>query len=118
MLRNTARRRPAGKKIREKIVKLPHDFDEILEIGLNAGQTTGEYSYNDKNIEFVNEIPAETWKNIASWGKHTGLLENWEKGISMSIGKIIGKNGLPSAKQAYRGKQIYQKAIEKGYKPE
>ncbi len=106
------------KKIRENITKLPHDFDEILEIGLNAVQTPKEYAHTDKNMKFVTEIPAETWKNIASWGKHTGLLANWEKGISMSIGKALIRNGLPSPKQAYRGKQIYQKAIENGYKPE
>jgi hypothetical protein len=105
------------KKIRENITKLPHDFDEILEIGLNAVHTPKDYTHTDKNLEFVSDIPAETWKNIASWGKHTGLLENWEKGISMSIGNALGRDGLPSPKQAYRGKQIYQKAIKNGYKP-
>lgn len=104
------------KKIKEKILELPHDFDEILEIGLKANQASKHHEHLDKNIEDVSKVPAETWMNIASWGKHTGLLENWEKGICMSIGKIISRKGLPSPKQAYRGKQIYQKAIDKGYK--
>lgn len=108
------------KKIQERITELPIRFPEIVKTGLQTIKEPDnpDIDLQDENVKYVLQITKEVWKNLASWGKHTGLLENWQKGICMSIGVRIEKNQFPSAKQAIQGKKIYEDAIAKGYKPE
>ena len=106
------------KTVRDKIKVLPIEFDEILKIGFNPSDINKEFQPIDNNVVFVLKIPKSTWKNLASWGKHTGLMENFEKGICMSIGNRISKNLPPTSRQSYHGKKIYEKALRNGYKPE
>jgi hypothetical protein len=104
-------------KVRETIRELPNEIDEIVQTGINIASSEINPAEN-KDVQFVLNIPGETWKNLSSWGKHTGLLQNWEKSICMGIGNRMAKNCSPTIKQAYWGKQIYERAQDKGYKPE
>lgn len=70
---------------------------------------------DDKNLDFINAISAQTWKHISRWGSLTNSLEKWENGICYSIGNLLTFNKKPSVKQAIQGKKIYQKAIDRGF---
>ena len=105
-------------KIKNNIRELPNDFDEILAVGLDAYKQNSEFQPINEEVEYALGINGQTWKHLASWGKHTGILDNREKGICMSIGIKITKDQTPTTKQAHAGKIIYEKAIKNGYNPD
>jgi len=67
-------------------------------------------------IERVSSVPAETWFAISKWAKETGNLAPWQRGISFSLGRLVGANRDPSPKQAAQGVKILEEAGRLGFK--
>ena len=78
-----------------------------IDIGLPEGK--------DPEIIVCEKLSAQQWWDIASWGKETNALENWQRGIAGSIARFIGSNRDPSIKQAKQGITILKIAANKGF---
>jgi DNA-binding FrmR family transcriptional regulator len=69
-------------------------------------------------IKRVMEVRAETWFGISRWAKETDNLSPWQRGLAFSLGKLVGNNRPPSAKQAVQGLKILDESERRGFKRE
>lgn len=67
---------------------------------------------DQNNIARCMEADSEQWHRIATWGKETGKLEDWECGISSTLSQyaLAGWKKVPSPKQARFGVMIIKKS--------
>ncbi|MBU3188331.1 AIPR family protein [Clostridium bowmanii] len=67
-------------------------------------------------IQEVNQIPAETWFSLSRWAKETNNFQTWQRSLAFSIGTILGRNKVPTYKQANQAIKVYMEAKTKGFK--
>ena len=63
-------------------------------------------------------VAAETWYGLAHWAKETNNLAPWQRGLSFSLGKVVGQSKKPSPKQAIQGVRILDEARRRGFQVE
>jgi hypothetical protein len=83
----------------------------VPDTGGIAGTTTDE----QRMIDEIAGIPAETWFGIATWAKDTGNLQPWQRGIAFGVGQRIAQNREPSIKQARQARILYEEARRLGH---
>ena len=69
-----------------------------------------------KLIDEVAAIPAETWFALSRWAKETKNFQPWQRSLLFSVGGLVGRGQKPSVKQANHAMKAYQDALEKGFK--
>jgi len=79
-----------------------------------AGVTPSE----QRLIEQVASVTADTWFGIAKWAKDTKNLQGWQRSISFSLGRLATQAANPSAKQARQGHILLNEAVRLGYPTE
>jgi hypothetical protein len=55
---------------------------------------------------------------MSNWAKVTKNLENWQRGIVYSVGKLLLRGREPSRKQAKQALIAYDQGVRKGFKPD
>jgi hypothetical protein len=78
-----------------------------------AGATPAE----QKLIDDMAAIPADTWFAIAKWAKETNNLQGWQRGIAFGIGRLVASGRQPSIKQARQGEILHAEALRLGFRP-
>lgn len=68
------------------------------------------------DITRVMEVPAETWFKMSRWAKETDNLLPWQRALAFSLGRLVGSNRTPSAKQADHGLKILEESKRRGFK--
>ena len=89
---------------------------ELLSVG--KVQPTGVNALNDPEKELIDDIKlvsADMWFSVASWGKETGKLLGYQRGISGTLGKYAVTGKVPSVKQAKQAIIILHVAYSKGF---
>jgi hypothetical protein len=59
--------------------------------------------------------PADYWFSLSKWGKESDFLTSFERRIVYSMGKIVSKNGKPSAKQYAQIEKIYNEIKDSNF---
>ena len=70
----------------------------------------------DATIARVASVSAETWFSLSAWAKDTQSLEPWQRSLSFSLGRIAGRGGRPTRKQATHGERILAEAKGLGFR--
>ena len=70
-----------------------------------------------KTIDEIAAIPAETWFALSRWAKETNNFQSWQRSLLFSVGRVVGQGRKPSIKQAIHAKDAYQEATKKGFTP-
>jgi hypothetical protein len=78
-----------------------------------AGLTADE----EATITKAAAVPAETWFALSHWARETGNLQNWQRGIAYSLGKLTSRGSDPSIKQATQGLKALDAAAGLGFRP-
>lgn len=68
-----------------------------------------------KTIDEVAAISAETWFALSRWAKETNNFQSWQRSLLFSVGSLVGRGQKPSIKQATHAIKAYQAAKEKGF---
>lgn len=68
-----------------------------------------------KLIDKVAEIPAETWFALSRWAKETKNFQPWQRSLLFSVGGVVGRGQKPSIKQAGHAMKAYNEALTKGF---
>jgi hypothetical protein len=68
-----------------------------------------------KVIDEVAAISAETWFALSRWAKETNNFQAWQRSLLFSVGSLIGRGQKPSIKQATHAIKAYHAAKEKGF---
>ena len=68
-----------------------------------------------KVIDEVAAISAETWFALSRWAKETNNFQSWQRSLLFSVGSLIGRGQKPSIKQATHAIKAYHAAKEKGF---
>jgi hypothetical protein len=63
----------------------------------------------------IDAIPAEVWFAAAKWAKENRMLENWQRSLAYSLGKLAARGASASQKQATQGKRLLLEAVEAGF---
>jgi hypothetical protein len=66
-------------------------------------------------LEALGGVSEDVWYALASWAKERNVLQAWQRGLAFSLGKIAGRRGVPSQKQATQGRKLLLAAIELGF---
>jgi len=69
-----------------------------------------------KLIDEVAAIPAETWFALSRWAKETKNFQPWQRSLLFSVGTLAGRGQKPSVKQANHALKAYKEAQEKGFR--
>lgn len=69
-----------------------------------------------KLIDEVAGIPAETWFALSRWAKETKNFQPWQRSLLFSVGTLAGRGQKPSVKQANHALKAYKEALEKGFR--
>lgn len=72
-------------------------------------------SEEEKLIQDIQKVDSAAWFGIAEWGKETGELPAFQRGISATLGRYQGWNKTPSWKQARQGIKILNTAYKHGF---
>ena len=64
----------------------------------------------------VKAVEADTWLALAAWAKSTESLQPWQRGLAFSLGRLAGRDGEPTAKQAKQGVLILDEALALGFR--
>lgn len=70
---------------------------------------------DQKLIDAVAEIPAETWFALSRWAKETKNFQPWQRSLLFSVGGVVGRGQKPSIKQAGNAMKVYNEALSKGF---
>ncbi len=70
---------------------------------------------DQKLIDKVAEIPAETWFALSRWAKETKNFQPWQRSLLFSVGGVVGRGQKPSIKQAGHAMKVYNEALTKGF---
>ncbi len=68
-----------------------------------------------KLIDEVADIPAETWFALSRWAKETKNFQPWQRSLLFSVGTLVGRGQKPSVKQANHALKAYKEAQKKGF---
>jgi AIPR protein. len=68
-----------------------------------------------KLIDEVAAIPAETWFALSRWAKETKNFQPWQRSLLFSVGTLVGRGQKPSVKQANHALKAYKEAQKKGF---
>lgn len=80
---------------------------------------TGINAVTEEEQKLINEvasIPAETWFALSKWAKETKNFQPWQRSLLFSVGTLVGRGQKPSVKQAFHAMKTYKEAQEKGFK--
>jgi hypothetical protein len=69
-----------------------------------------------EDLARVMAVEAETWFALSRWARETASLHPWQRGLAYSLGRIVGRGGEPSAKQAKQGVIILNEAVALGFR--
>ena len=72
----------------------------------------GGYEEEQKVIDEVATISAETWFALSRWAKETNNFQSWQRSLLFSVGSLIGRGQKPSIKQATHAIKAYHTAKE------
>ena len=100
-----------SKKLMSELIDVSKSSSKKPDKGINAP--------NDddlKMIEKVGSVPADHWFQISKWAKETKNLQPWQRSLAFSIGKVLGRSGSVSPKQAKHGLVIMEEATKLGFK--
>ena len=70
---------------------------------------------DQKLIDEVAAIPAETWFALSRWAKETKNFQPWQRSLLFSVGGVVGRGQKPSIKQAGHAMKAYNEALTKGF---
>lgn len=70
---------------------------------------------DQKLIDEVAAVPAETWFALSRWAKETKNFQPWQRSLLFSVGRIVGRGQKPSIKQATHAMKAYTDAFTKGF---
>ena len=88
-----------------KTGRIPNMFDDTE---LTAEQL--------RQIEAIEAIAADKWKEISVWGKQTDRLTAWQRSFAFSIGRQLAIGKKISAKQAKYAVEILELVRKSGFK--
>ena len=91
------------------------------DVGAHSGPVAGTAAADPEvvyMIKRVMEVRSETWFGISRWAKETDNLAPWQRGLAFSLGRLVGNNRPPSAKQAVQGLKILEESERRGFKRE
>lgn len=108
--------------IRETKVDIGNTLEgELIDVGKTAKRRPdkgidGPNEQDQVLIDKIGGTPADQWFQISKWAKETNNLQPWQRGLSFSIGKILGRSGTVSPKQAKHGMVILEESEKLGFK--
>ena len=70
---------------------------------------------DQKLIDKIVTIPAETWFALSRWAKETKNFQPWQRSLLFSVGGIVGRGQKPSIKQAEHAMKAYNEALTRGF---
>lgn len=118
------KRKECWEAVREtKIDILDGLSSDLIDIGRNSKRKVdrgiqGPNKEDEMLISQIGATSADQWFQISKWAKETNNLQPWQRSLSFSIGKIIGKSGTVSPKQARHGATILEESKKLGFKYE
>lgn len=59
-------------------------------------------------------VPPQTWKEIAAWGRKTGLLTKWESSFARDMASYAARGKLMTERQVTHALAIYNQAMRAG----
>jgi len=110
--------------LQEKSVELPDLVECIVRVG-EASAPSQPPRVKDMPVtpeqeemtQRASAYPPEVWFGLAAWGKETGLLSNFERSLTFSVGKAIARGRRPSPDQAKYAVPALERAMSKGFDP-
>lgn len=100
-----------GKVLQEELIDVSKAALKKPDKGIDAPND------NDlKKISEVEAVPADQWFQIAKWAKETNNLQPWQRSLAFSIGRLVGRSGSVSHKQAKHGLAVLKEAEQLGFK--
>lgn len=87
---------------------------KVIDQGINRGISAPDKN-EDEIIKFIVSVPSAIWYEISSWAKQTDNLENWQRSLAFSLGKMARHKHNPSIKQARQGVRILEEANLVGF---
>lgn len=110
--------------IKEVQITLPDSFASLIATNtpvssVGSDQKTGIAQLSETEEKLINnmfEVKAETWLMISKWAKDTNNLAGWQRSISYSLGQNKQRDKKPSIKQAKQGEIILNEAKRLGFK--
>src|SRR5690606_35548187 len=117
------KRKECWERVRELNVDLGRAMEgELIDVSKKIAPATANQGVDAPNqdeqgwINTVTAIPADTWFEISKWAKETGNLQPWQRSLSFSIGKLVGRSAGVSIKQAKHGVVILDEVTRLGFK--
>lgn len=112
------KRKECWEKIKDLKIDLGSKIEqELLDVSKHE-TSQGIYTPNQEDLETISNImsvPADTWFALSKWAKETSNLQPWQRSLSFSIGKLVGKSASVSIKQAKHGIAIIEEARRLGF---
>lgn len=87
---------------------------KVIDQGINRGISAPDKN-EDEIIKFIVSVPSAIWYEMSSWAKQTDNLENWQRSLAFSLGKMARHKHNPSIKQARQGVRILEEANLVGF---
>ena len=86
--------------------------------GMTIGDSEGPRgsAADPEDLARVMAVEAETWFALSNWARETDSLQPWQRGLAYSLGRLAGRGGEPSAKQAKQGVIILDQAMALGFR--
>lgn len=115
------KRKECWEKIKELNVDISRLQNELIDISHSSNKRPdkGINTPNEEDIGLINaisEVPADKWFQISKWAKETNNLLPWQRGLAFSIGRVVGKSGSVSPKQAKQGIILLEEVKKLGFK--
>jgi DNA mismatch endonuclease Vsr len=89
--------------------------DRLAEIRRPDADGARDFAVNEE-VQKIAAIPADTWFKVSHWAKETKNLAAWQRGLSFSLGTLLGRGKTPSPKQARQGSKLLEEARRLGFK--
>jgi hypothetical protein len=116
------KREECWETFRQLSIELPPELEsELITLGrlTEIRQSNNDVSRDvavNEEVEKVSAMAADTWFKVSHWAKETNNLAAWQRGLSFSLGTLIGRGKKPSLKQARQGLKLLDEAQRLGFK--
>ena len=98
------------------ILALPVAIDgATADTWIPAAQRPHQPTNADGTVIAVAAVPSDVWLAASKWAKDTGTLLPWQRSLAYSLGRLQGRGGQPSPKQAIQGRKLMMEVIRLGF---
>jgi hypothetical protein len=98
------------------VLALPVAIDGAADSNWTPAVSRSDQPTNaDGTVIAVAAVPSDVWFAASKWAKDTGTLLPWQRKIAYSLGRLQGRGGQLTPKQAIQGRILMMEAMRLGF---